>query len=56
MKFRPLIDRNLGFPYSFGVFQEYYSTHPPFSHEPSGIAVIGSSAMVSSYTLLFQQL
>ena len=36
----------LGFPLSFGVFQEYYSTHAPFSKESSGIAIIGSSAMV----------
>lgn len=36
-----------GFPFSFGVFQEYYSTHLPFSKEPSGIAIIGTSAMVS---------
>lgn len=36
----------LGFPFSYGVFQDYYSTHEPFSSEPSGIAVIGTSAMV----------
>ena len=41
----------LGFPFSYGVFQEYYSTHAPFSPEPSGIAAIGSSAMVSSKSL-----
>ncbi|KAG9236766.1 MFS monocarboxylate transporter [Amylocarpus encephaloides] len=33
-----------GFPFSFGVFQEYYSTHEPFSSDPSGIAVIGTTA------------
>ncbi|KAL8716152.1 MAG: hypothetical protein Q9220_000057 [cf. Caloplaca sp. 1 TL-2023] len=33
-----------GFPFSFGVFQEYYSTHEPFSSKPSGIAVIGTSS------------
>ena len=33
-----------GFPFSFGVFQQYYSTHEPFSLEPSGIAVIGTSS------------
>ena len=37
-----------GFPYSFGVFQEYYRSHEPFSEEPSGIAPIGTCAMVSS--------
>lgn len=35
-----------GFPFSFGVFQEYYASHKPFSDEQSGIAIIGSSAMV----------
>jgi hypothetical protein len=33
-----------GFPFSFGVFQEYYTTHEPFSDEPSGIAIIGTTA------------
>ncbi|KAI9741507.1 MAG: hypothetical protein M1818_004313 [Claussenomyces sp. TS43310] len=33
-----------GFPFSFGVFQEYYSTHEPFSNEPSGIATVGTTA------------
>jgi len=42
-----LADDKPGFPFSFGVFQDYYATHPPFSNEPSGIATIGSSAMVS---------
>lgn len=36
-----------GFPFSFGVFQDYYSTQAPFSEEPSGIVIIGSSAMVN---------
>ena len=35
-----------GFPFSFGIFQEYYSTHALFSKEPPGIAIIGTSAMV----------
>ena len=38
-----------GFPFSFGIFQEYYATHEPFSREPSGIAIIGSSAMGFMY-------
>ena len=33
-----------GFPFSFGVFQQYYSTHLPFSSEPNGIAIVGTSA------------
>ncbi|KAH9214100.1 major facilitator superfamily domain-containing protein [Leptodontidium sp. 2 PMI_412] len=31
-----------GFPFSFGVFQSYYSTHAPFSHNDYGIAAIGT--------------
>jgi hypothetical protein len=37
----------LGFPFSFGVFQEYYSTHEPISSDSSGVAVIGTTATVS---------
>ena len=33
-----------GFCFSFGLFQEYYSSHEPFASEPSGIAIIGTSA------------
>ena len=33
-----------GFPFSFGIFQQYYSTHEPFASEPGGIPVIGTSA------------
>ncbi|KAL8732385.1 MAG: hypothetical protein Q9166_002783 [cf. Caloplaca sp. 2 TL-2023] len=45
-----------GFPFSFGVFQEYYTTHEPFSSKPSGIAVIGTSStgiMYLSCPILF---
>jgi hypothetical protein len=34
-----------GFPFAFGLFQEYYSTHQPFASS-SNIAVIGTCAMV----------
>jgi hypothetical protein len=34
-----------GFPFSFGVFQDYYSTSAPFKNE-SNIAVIGTTATV----------
>ncbi|KAF2198740.1 putative MFS monocarboxylate transporter [Delitschia confertaspora ATCC 74209] len=37
-----------GFPFSFGVFQEYYSTHEPFAGS-SNIAVIGTCAMGIMY-------
>jgi hypothetical protein len=38
-----------GFPFTFGLFQEFYSTHPPFSSS-SSVAVIGTCAMVSHDT------
>jgi hypothetical protein len=33
-----------GFPFSFGIFQTYYSTHEPFSRQPSGIPAISTTA------------
>ncbi|KAI0514528.1 major facilitator superfamily domain-containing protein [Xylaria bambusicola] len=37
-----------GFPFAFGVFQDYYLTHEPFIGQPN-IAVIGTSAMGVMY-------
>ncbi|KXH37214.1 major facilitator superfamily transporter [Colletotrichum nymphaeae SA-01] len=37
-----------GFPFAFGVFQNYYSTNPPFAGQPN-IAVIGTCAMGIMY-------
>lgn len=37
-----------GFPFSFGVFQDYYSTHPPFEGQ-SNIAAIGTCALGIMY-------
>jgi hypothetical protein len=37
-------NRSVGFPYSFGIFQAYYSTHEPFASEASGVAAIGTTA------------
>lgn len=34
-----------GFPFSYGVFEDYYSTHEPFAGK-SGIPAVGSSALV----------
>ncbi|KAF8846830.1 MFS general substrate transporter, partial [Acephala macrosclerotiorum] len=31
-----------GFPFSFGVFLSYYTTHAPFSTHPNGISTIGT--------------
>ncbi|KAI9811718.1 MAG: hypothetical protein M1827_005263 [Pycnora praestabilis] len=33
-----------GFPYSYGVFQEYYTNNLDFAHGSSGIAIIGTSS------------
>ncbi|KAI4861419.1 MFS general substrate transporter [Hypoxylon rubiginosum] len=37
-----------GFPFAFGVFQDYYSTHEPFADSPN-IAVVGTCAMGVMY-------
>ena len=39
---RKYLNHSTGFPFSFGVFQSYYTTHPPFSEHPNGIAAIGT--------------
>ena len=36
-----------GFPFTFGVFQDYYSQHPPFQGQ-ANIPVIGTCTMVST--------
>jgi hypothetical protein len=42
------VDKLAGYAFAFGIFQDYYSSHPPF--EGSGhIAVIGTCAMVSRH-------
>ncbi|QSZ36322.1 hypothetical protein DSL72_007448 [Monilinia vaccinii-corymbosi] len=33
-----------GFPFAFGVFQTYYSTHPPFDKHTNSIAITGTCA------------
>jgi MFS family permease len=40
--YRYYVNHFTGFPFSFGVFQSYYTTHPPFSEHPNGIAAIGT--------------
>ncbi|KYK57009.1 MFS monocarboxylate transporter [Drechmeria coniospora] len=37
-----------GFPFAFGVFQDYYSTHEPFAGSPS-VPIIGTCAMGIMY-------
>ncbi|KAI1384751.1 MFS monocarboxylate transporter [Hypoxylon trugodes] len=34
-----------GFPFSYGVFQSYYSTHPPFSDQPEGLPAVGTTTL-----------
>lgn len=46
-----LIPLYQGFPFSFGIFKQYYMDNPPFSNAPSGITTIGTSAMVSQTDL-----
>ncbi|KAI9928680.1 hypothetical protein ASPWEDRAFT_149277 [Aspergillus wentii DTO 134E9] len=38
-----------GFPYSFGVFQDYYTTNEPFSQDKSLVSMIGSCALGIMY-------
>ena len=38
-----------GFPFSFGIFQNYYSRHEPFASQKSSIAVIGTTALGIMY-------
>ena len=38
-----------GFPFSFGIFQDYYSRHEPFASQKSSIAVIGTTALGIMY-------
>lgn len=40
-----------GWPFSFGLFQEYYTRFPQFS-ESRNIAVIGTCAMVSGTAMM----
>ncbi|KUL90590.1 hypothetical protein ZTR_00350 [Talaromyces verruculosus] len=40
-----------GFAFTFGIFQQYYSTHPPFNKDVSNIAVIGTCSMGIIYIL-----
>ena len=39
-----------GFPFSFGVFQVYYNTHPPISLESGSVSAIGTTCSVDILT------
>jgi hypothetical protein len=41
-----------GFAFSFGVLQEYYTTHEPFSAQPGGVATIGTVATGLMYLMM----
>jgi len=41
-----------GFPFTFGLFQQYYSEHEPFASQ-GNVAVVGTCSMVCSSSLLF---
>ncbi|KAK4547460.1 hypothetical protein LTR36_001116 [Oleoguttula mirabilis] len=41
-----------GFAFSFGVLQEYYTTHEPFASSPQGIPAIGTTATGLMYLLM----
>ena len=41
-----------GFSFSFGVLQEYYSSHEPFATNPAGIPAIGTTATGLMYLLM----
>jgi MFS family permease len=54
-----LLTPSLGFPFSYGVFQDYYTNSDLFGTNPSGIAIIGTSAsgiMYLSAPLIFSLL
>lgn len=40
-----------GFPFSFGVFQVFYTSHEPFSAHPNGIAAIGTCSSGVMYLI-----
>ena len=36
-----------GFPFSFGVLQDYYTNHEPISLHPAGVSAVGTTCSVS---------
>ena len=39
-----------GFPFSFGVLQDYYTSYSPISSHPDGLAAVGTTCSVSPAT------
>src|SRR5436190_23080162 len=36
-----------GFPFSFGVLQDYYTNHQPIARRPAGVSAVGTTCSVS---------
>lgn len=36
-----------GFPFSFGVLQDYYTNHQPIARHPKGVSAVGTTCSVS---------
>lgn len=48
---REVLTLYIGLPFSFGVFETYYSSHPHFAHQQRLIAVIGTCQTGGLYLL-----
>ena len=46
-----MLTRSLGFPFSFGVFESFYSAYPLFAHHQDTIATIGACSTGGLYLL-----
>jgi hypothetical protein len=46
-----IADLPAGFPFSFGVFETYYTDNLPFSQHPNGIAAIGTCSSGGMYLI-----
>ena len=40
-------DEDSGFPFSYGVLQDYYITHEPFKGHDKGVSAVGTTCSVS---------
>jgi hypothetical protein len=48
-------DSPTGFPFSFGVLQDYYSTHPPLSQTATGLSAVGTTCSVGIHLKLAER-
>ena len=42
------LTESLGLPFSYGVFEKFYSEHEPCAKHPEGIAAVGTTTTVST--------